>query len=47
MAESSVMLGILVLSGETKLQDLETSEHQPDLVIRGLDELVELLGAGL
>lgn len=47
MAESSGMLGILVLSGETKLQDLETSEHQPDLVIRGLDKLVELLGAGL
>lgn len=44
MAADSGMLGILVLSGETSLADLEGSPHQPDLVVEGLAELVELLG---
>lgn len=44
MAADSGMLGILVLSGETSLADLEGSPHQPDLIVDGLAELVELLG---
>lgn len=34
---------ILVLSGETKLEDLEKSEHQPDLVFKDLADFVEYL----
>ncbi|MGY5877047.1 MAG: HAD-IIA family hydrolase [Candidatus Thorarchaeota archaeon] len=33
---------ILVLSGETKESDLESSEHQPDYVVRDILELREL-----
>lgn len=35
--------GFLVLSGETKLQDLETSKVQPDAVYQSLGEMKELL----
>ena len=34
---------ILVLSGETKLEDLEKSEHQPDWVFNDLADFVEYL----
>jgi ribonucleotide monophosphatase NagD (HAD superfamily) len=33
----------LVLSGETKAEDLADSEFKPDLVVRGAGELVEIL----
>ncbi|HEY59894.1 MAG TPA: HAD-IIA family hydrolase [Anaerolineae bacterium] len=36
---------ILVLSGETKLEDLEGSEFQPDLIVEDLAELVEIMGS--
>jgi len=43
MARSSGMLAVLVLSGETRLEDLQDPRaEQPDLVVRGLDELAEL-----
>lgn len=35
--------GILVLSGETKLSDLEASKTVPDAVFSGLDEMGEVL----
>ena len=34
---------ILVLSGETKLEDLKGSEFQPDLIVEDLAELVEII----
>jgi ribonucleotide monophosphatase NagD (HAD superfamily) len=34
---------VLVLSGEAKLQDLETAPHQPDLVCENLGELLRVL----
>jgi len=34
---------ILVLSGETKKQDLQDSEFQPDIIVDGLDDLVRQL----
>jgi 4-nitrophenyl phosphatase/NagD protein len=34
---------VLVLSGEAKLQDLETAPHQPDLVCENLGELLKVL----
>lgn len=37
------MASILVLSGETKLEQVEGSIIQPDLVLRGVDELCEIL----
>ena len=36
-------LGILVLSGETKMEDLERSETIPDAVFADLGEMAELL----
>ena len=35
--------GILVLSGETKLKDLEGSDTVPDAVFTGLKEMGEIL----
>ena len=35
--------GILVLSGETKMEDLERSETVPDAVFADLGEMAELL----
>ncbi len=43
MARAAGMLAILVLSGETREQDLAGTEHPPDLVFRDLDELRERL----
>jgi len=37
------MASILVLSGETKLEQVTDSLIQPDLVLRGVDELCEIL----
>ena len=34
---------VLVLSGETKIEDLPTAPHQPDLVCENLAELLSLL----
>jgi 4-nitrophenyl phosphatase/NagD protein len=33
----------LVLSGETKAEDLDTSEYKPDFVVRNIAEMAELL----
>lgn len=33
---------ILVLSGETKQSDIESSPHQPDYVVRDISELREM-----
>lgn len=40
------MTSVLVLSGETKRQDLAASRIQPDLVVRGVDELYDILREG-
>jgi len=44
MARESGMVAVLVLSGETRAQDLADSRHQPDLVVRDLKELAEMVG---
>ncbi|MBM4396591.1 MAG: HAD-IIA family hydrolase [Deltaproteobacteria bacterium] len=43
MARRSGMLGILVLSGETRIADLDGSEFQPDLVADDLADVVSAL----
>jgi ribonucleotide monophosphatase NagD (HAD superfamily) len=43
MAKAAGIVGILVLSGETQLKDLEHSQVQPDLVLENLGEIVEAL----
>lgn len=43
IAQGTKVTSILVLSGETQLEDLKTSEIQPDLVCRDLEELSSLL----
>lgn len=43
MARAAGMLAILVLSGETREDDLQGTEHLPHLVFRDLDELRERL----
>jgi len=43
MARASGMLSVLVLSGETRIDDLESSEIQPDLVATGLDEIAQAI----
>lgn len=35
--------GILVLSGETRLEDIEKSDVKPDAVFEGLYEMAEVL----
>ncbi len=42
-AKGSDMLSILVLSGETKSEDLKTSEIKPDIVINDISELTTYL----
>ena len=36
--------GILVLSGETKLEDVEKSEVKPDAIFKSIGEMAEYLG---
>lgn len=43
MACDAGMLSVLVLSGETRLEDIGTSECVPDIVVRDLEELCGLL----
>ena len=43
IAQGTKVTSILVLSGETQPEDLKTSESQPDLVCRDLEELSSLL----
>ena len=43
MARNTGVLGILVLTGETTLSDLERLESPPDLIVSGLEELGERL----
>lgn len=43
LAEENGMVSALVLTGNTKLEELKKSSVQPDLVINTLTELVELL----
>lgn len=43
VAEGTDVTSILVLSGETKLQDLEKSPIQPDLIFQNLSEMIPLL----
>jgi len=45
MAARTGMLGVLVLSGETKLVDLDKSPFRPDIVADGLDELWRVMSA--
>ncbi|MBP7127139.1 HAD-IIA family hydrolase [Myxococcota bacterium] len=46
MARRSAMLAVLVLSGETSLEDLEGVAEGPDLVFRDLQEVAEFLRDG-
>lgn len=43
-AHNAGIIGILVLSGETKREDLAQSPIQPDLVFAGLGEMAQYLG---
>jgi NagD protein len=43
MARAAGSLGILVLSGETKLRDVEQAEFPPDLVVNDVGELSDIL----
>ncbi len=43
VAEGTEVTSILVLSGETKLEDLKNSPTQPDIVCRSLEDLTEIL----
>ena len=43
LAEESGMISALVLTGNTKLKDLEESVVQPDLLFENLDELTDLI----
>ncbi len=42
-AKGSDILSILVLSGETKLDDLEKSDIKPDIVLDDISKLIDLL----
>ena len=42
MAQKANVLSVLVLSGETKIEDLENYEQQPDIIIESIKELGEL-----
>lgn len=46
MARRSAMLAVLVLSGETSLEDLDGVAEGPDLVFRDLQEVAEFLRDG-
>lgn len=43
VAENSEVLSILVMSGETKKEDLEASPHKPDLIFENIGELAQHL----
>ncbi|MDR1335237.1 MAG: HAD-IIA family hydrolase, partial [Tannerella sp.] len=43
MAKNAKALGVLVLSGETRAEDVPLSEVQPDLVLKNVSELGTLL----
>jgi len=45
LAEGTDMLSVLVLSGETQREDLETSETQPDFVIDSVADLCPLFSS--
>lgn len=46
VAEGTKASSILVLTGESKLSDLEMSDHRPDAVCASLAEITELLRSG-
>ena len=43
LAKNSGAVGILVLSGETSREDLEKSDVVPDMVVKNIGELIELI----
>lgn len=43
MARNAGALGVLVLSGETKLETALSSQHQPDITLRDLERLGQLI----
>ena len=43
IAQGTAVTSILVLTGETQLQDLKNSPVQPDMICQSLEELTELL----
>ena len=43
MAQNANVLSVLVLSGETKLEDLKNIENQPDIVLDSIKELGHLI----
>lgn len=45
MAYRACAFGVLVLSGESSRADGESAEHRPDVILRDLEELGELLEA--
>jgi NagD protein len=47
MARNTRSLGILVLTGETKVEDVRQSTIQPDMVLQDLSELGRLLADSL
>lgn len=44
MARASGMLAILTLTGETRMEDIQSSEFQPDLVVDNLQDLKAAYG---
>jgi NagD protein len=46
MARSAGALGILVLSGETTMQQAQAADPAPDLVVNDVGELTRLLMSG-
>ena len=43
VADNSDVVSILVLSGETKEEDVPKSKHQPDIMIENIGVLADLL----
>lgn len=43
MAQNAGAFGVLVLSGETTIEVAEKAENQPDLIVKNIEELGELL----
>ena len=43
VADGSEVTSILVFSGETKAEDIDTSDVKPDIVIEHIGELAKLL----
>lgn len=46
MARRAGAVGVLVLTGETRMQDIATATTKPDVVMSGLTELAAALGNG-